>query len=177
MALAVAAVSIFSAVTGFVGQQKQRREMRQAASRAQAEERKQRAIANRQAALERQRMIRQSIAQARVTRAQLLQQGWGTGSSMVAGATSAVGSDLGTAIGNSNTQFASQSAIAASQNIQSSALQDFQQAQGGNIFTGISQLSSGIAAGIGAFGGANPFAGFFTKDVVDITTPLFGRAR
>lgn len=177
MALAVAAVSIFSAVTGFVGQQKQRREMRQAASRAQAEERKQRAIANRQAALERQRMIRQSIAQARVTRAQLLQQGWGTGSSVVAGATSAVGSDLGTAIGNSNTQFASQSAIAASQNVQSQALQDFQSAQGGNIFTGLSQLGQAAGSVIGIWGGGNPFASAGSTPAVDTTTPLFGRAR
>lgn len=175
MAVAYAAFTIFSAVTGFVGQQKQKREMRQAANRAQAEERKQRAIANRQAALERQRMIRQSIAQARVTRAQLLQQGWGTGSSMVAGATSAVGSDLGTAIGNSNTQFASQSAIAASQNIQSQALQDFQNAQGGNFWTGASQLAGAAASVVGAFGGGNPFAKGASTPADN--TPLFGRAR
>lgn len=174
MAEVTAAAAIFSAVVGVAGQVKQRRDMRKAASRAQDEERKQRAIANRQAALDRQRQIRQTIAQARVTRAQLLQQGWGTGSSSVAGAMSAVGSDVGTAIGNSNTQFASQSAIATSQNIQSGALQDFQRAQGGNFLTGLSQLGSAVGTVAGVWGGGNPFS---DGGVVDWTTPLFGRAR
>lgn len=169
-----AAVSIFSAVAGFAGQQQQKRKMKQAASRAQAEERKQRAIANRQAALERQRSIRQSIAQARVTRAQLLSQGWGTGSSMVAGATSAVGADLGGAIGASTTQFGAQTAIAGSQNIQSGAMQDFQSAQGGNFLTGVSQLGGAVSTVAGIWGGGNPFAGGGSTDT---TTPLWGRAR
>lgn len=165
-----AAVSIFSAVVGFAGQQKQRREMKRAAATAQAEERRQRAIANRQAALERRRSIRQAIAQARVTRAQVIQQGWGTGSSTTAGAASAVGADLSTAVGSSNTQFAAQGAIAASQNIQSQAMQDFQNAQGGNALTGLAQLGGAVSSVAGIWGGGNPFAS-------GSTTPLFGRAR
>lgn len=178
MAVAAAAFTIFSAVTGFVAQRKQKREMRRAAESAQEEERKQRAIANRQAAIERRRQIRMSIAQARVTRAQRINQSFGVGGSATAGSTSAVSTDVATTIGAANTQQAAQTGIAASQDRQAQALQAFQNAQGGNAWSDISQLSGAFGSAFTSFGGGNPFSGLFSGGGgVDTTTPLFGRAR
>lgn len=145
MAIAAAAVSIFSAVTGFVGQRKAQREQRRAARNAQAEERKQRAIANRQQALERRRSIRQSIAQTRVLQAQAQAFGFaasgGGTTSFASGVTSSQASDFGTALGSSQTQFAAAGAIAESQNRQSAAMQDFENSRT-NWLTGAAQLSA-----------------------------------
>jgi hypothetical protein len=152
-----AVAAVFSAVTGFIGKRKQQKEMREAASRAQNEERKQRAIANRQAALERQRSIRQAIAQSRVTRAQVINQTFGVGGSAAEGAGSAIMTDAGTAIGASQTQFAAQSGIAASQNRQSQAMQDFQNAQGDNFWTTASQIGGMVSSVAGIKGGGSMF--------------------
>jgi hypothetical protein len=144
MAAVAVVATVFSAVSGFVGQKKQQKAMRQAAN----EERKQRDIANRQQALERQRSIRQSIAQARVMRARAIQAGYASGggfeSSGAAGAASAMSVDMATAIGSSNTQFGAATGIAASQNQQSAFMQQAQ----GNTFTDLSQLA-------GVFGNAS----------------------
>lgn len=174
MAEVAIAATIFSAVAGFVGQRKQKRETRRAAEQAQAEERKQRALANRQAAIERRRQIRQAIAQSRVTRAQLINQSFGVGGSATEGAGSAVLTDLSTSIGASQTQAAVASGIAASEDRRAQALQAFQNAQGGNTFTDLSQLGSAVSSVAGIWGGGNPFA---ARGAAPDTTPLFGRAR
>jgi hypothetical protein len=178
MAEAAIAVSIFSAVAGFAGQQIQRRQMKKAAANAQAEERKQRALANRQAALERRRSIRQAIAQARVQRAQAIQQGFTLGgggdSSVPQGLASSIGSDLGASIGASQTQFAAQSGIAMSQDRQGNAMQAFQNAQGGNFLTAASQLGGALTSVAGIWGGGNPFE---VAGTTGDNTPLFGVAR
>lgn len=144
MAAVAVVATVFSAVSGFVGQKKQQKAMRQAAN----EERKQRALANRQQALERQRGIRQSVAQARVMRARAIQSGFaaggGFGSSGALGAASSMGVDTATAIGASNTQFGAASGIASSQDAQSQFMQGAQ----GNMFTDFSQLA-------GVFGNAS----------------------
>lgn len=162
MGVVAAIVSVVSSVAGFVGKRRQEKKVRAAMEQAQAEERKQRAIANRQAALDRRRSIRQSIAATRVTQAQLVNQSFGIGGSATSGALSATGTDLATAIGASQTQFAAQSGIAASQNRQASALQTAQNAANGtNFWTGLAQVGS-IFSDASTLRGLSNFTGIGT---------------
>lgn len=157
-------VSIVSAVAGLIGQKKQKAQAKRAAK----EERKQRDLANRQQAIERQRNIRRAVAQQRVLRAQVmnanLSQGMSNSSAL--GQMSAISGDLASSIGSSNTQFATASGIAASQNRQAGYLQAAQ----GNFFTDIAQFGQvftnpstnrafGNFLGIGAGKAATPAAG------------------
>lgn len=179
MAEVSAGVAIFSAIFGAASTIKSQRDQRKYARQAQAEERKQRALANRQQALERRRSIRQSIAQSRVLQAQAASFGFaGSGggqTSFASGMGSASAIDTGLAIGASNTQFATASAIAESQNRQSAAMQAFEDAK--------TNWMGGVAQFAGAFANADTLRGLegawnrFNTPVVDTTTPLFGRAR
>lgn len=148
MAEAAAVVSIASAIFGAASTIKAQRDQRKAARSAAAEERKQRALANRQQALERRRSIRQSIAQSRVLQAQAASFGFsGSGGGMTSfssGMGSAAASDMGTAIGASQTQFATAGAIAESQNRQSAALQAFENAKHNWMGT-VAQVSGAFA--------------------------------
>lgn len=154
MGVVAAVAAVVSAVSGFIGQKKQQKEMRKAAN----EEKKQRSLANRQQAIERQRGIRQSVAQARVMRAQAIQAGWAQGggfsSSAPMGIATSMGMDTASAIGSSNTQFGAASGIALSQDRQSQFMQNAQ----GNFFTDLSQLS-GVFSNASTNRGMSNFSG------------------
>lgn len=154
-----AVVSVVSAVAGIAGSQIAAHKQRKFARQSQAEERKQRAIANRQAALERRRSIRQALAQARVQRAQAMQAGFqaggGFGSSVPVGIASSLGTDVSTALGASQTQFASQVGIAESQTRQAGFMQSAQNAG----TTGFAGALGGIAQIGGAFSDASALRG------------------
>lgn len=103
-----AVASIASAVVGVVGAVGAKKE----AKRARAEQERANRIQNKQAARKRQENIRRSLAQARIARANVVSGGFGagigTGGSVVAGATGAIGTDFAGNVGASGEQFGSQ---------------------------------------------------------------------
>lgn len=106
------------------------------------EQRKQNAIQNAQQAIERNRAVRQSIAQTRVVQAQQLQAGFQSGTT---GAASAAGGDLATAIGAAQTQQAAAYGIMQSQNRQSAALA---RARSPGLFGTLAQTSNVLGQGV-----------------------------
>lgn len=169
-----AVLAVVGTAATVIGQRKQRK----ALARAQAEEKKQRELANRQQALERQRQIRQTIAQQRVQRAQLLaaSYGLGGGNSIAEGGSASIGQDTATAIGSSNTQMAAASGIAASQNRAADIVQGAQS----NFFLQAAPILSAVGGGFssGAFNFGRSATPASTGAAYNPgSTPLFGVAR
>lgn len=116
------------------------------------EQRRQVQIQNRIAATKRVRNIRQTIAEARVRRAQAESAGFQfgvSGGSAVQGAVAGITGDVGGAIGAANQQFTGQEAIAESQN-RISSLQ-----QSASTFGSIASLAGMFTGGAGSAGGQN----------------------
>jgi hypothetical protein len=104
MATAATIATVVSAGAGIVGAVQQARSAREARQEQQRAAR----IQNQQAALQRQRRIQQSLAQARVLRAQTQSAGFSAGAPSATGVTGAIGgiqSDVASNIGFSNVQF------------------------------------------------------------------------
>lgn len=142
----MAAVAVVASIVSAVASSAQQRKQRKAAAAVQAEERRQNALANRQQALERQRQIRQSIAESRVRRAQIESSSFGLGGgSLVGGIGTSITTDTASAIGSANTQMAASSAIAESRDRASLAIQNSQSAFWQNVATGAELFKSASA--------------------------------
>lgn len=128
-----AVATVAGTAMSYYGQQKAQSEARSNAAMANKEregalatQKEQQALQQRQAAIERQRSIRQAIAQRRVLQAQGVSAMGAMGdSSTVAGANSAIGTDQATAIGAANTGLAA--------SVQMSNLQTMYNTQVGNM--------------------------------------------
>lgn len=145
----MAAVAVVATIVSAVSSAVQQRKQRKAAAAMQAEERRQNALANRQQALERQRQIRQSIAEGRVRRAQIESQAFALGGgSLASGVTSSMTTDTASAIGSANTQMAASSAIAESRDRASLAAQGAQSAFWQNV-SGVAEVFKSASANRG----------------------------
>jgi Flp pilus assembly protein TadB len=128
-------VTAVAAVAGTIEQRKQNRQINR-------ERRLQASLSNRQQQVSRQRRRRQIIAQQRVQAAQIEQAGIRegiTGSSIVAGTTGAIRTDVATSIGAGATQLAAQRGIAESQGREGDIR------AGGNIFQDISRAAAPLS--------------------------------
>lgn len=145
--LVVGGLLAASVISGAVGQRQQAK----ASAQAQGEQRKQAAINNAQQAIQRNRQIRQVIAQQRVAQAEQLQAGFASG---YAGGVSSIGADTGSSIGAALTQEGAARGIAASQDRQSGFMQKAQTngwSQASGIFGSLAQFDyAGIQSSFAA---------------------------
>lgn len=138
-----------------------------AANRSIAEQQKANAINNAQQAINRQRQIRQSLAEARVRRAQIAARAFEGGP---AGAGQNITGDVGSAIGNALTQQGAAFGITTAQN---RAASFNRQAQSSNSFDTLAGIAGLFSQGL-AFAQGGGFQGLFQRSggpapVTDLT--------
>lgn len=152
------------AVVGAVGAfaaDRANRKREQAANRSLAEQRRANAINNAQQNLQRQRQVRQALAEQRVRRAQLISQAFSGGPEGIGGN---ITGDTGSAIGAANTQGGAAFGISQAQD---RAASFNRQAQSTNTFDTISSIAGLFNRGLqlaGQGGGPNQFEGLFGDD-------------
>lgn len=148
-----AIASVIAAGASVVSGIQQRKEAKKAAKA----QKKAQDISNRQAALQRQREIRQSIAQARVRRAQALAAEGGMMSSTTAGQVSAQTTNIGGAIGASNQATAAAFGISQAQDDYSRHMMKAQH----NVWGDVATISGAVASAAGSYGAAGGTWGSF----------------